>query len=69
MADSLTRADIDYILASLRYAHYAQDQIHYRTEFLRHRQAACLEEVEAKLKAMRDALGVPDKPKDEEELF
>ena len=56
MAEPLTREDYDYILASLKYAHYAQEQMHYPAEFMKHQQEACLRQVEIKLRALRDEL-------------
>lgn len=69
MADPLTREDYDYILASLRYAHYAQGLTHYATVYLKHQQEACLEHMEEKLRALRDEIECPHKTKNEPELF
>lgn len=69
MTNALTREDYDYILASLRYAHYAQEQTHYPTEFLKHQQEACLMEVEKKLRALRNELEYQPPVHCEPELF
>ena len=69
MAEALTRADYDYILEALIYARYAHEETHYATACLKQQQMACLDRMEAKLKALRDALEPEAKPKVHAELF
>lgn len=56
MTEPLTKADYDYILASLKYARYAHENTHYATELLKHHQLSYLDHIEEKLRALRNDL-------------
>jgi hypothetical protein len=69
MPEPLTRSDYEYILSSLKYARYAHEETHYASEPLKHLQIACLDHMESKLRALRDAIELHAPPAYEPELF
>jgi hypothetical protein len=69
MPEPLTRSDYEYILESLIYARYAHEQTHYVTEALKHQQLAYLDQIENKLRALRNAITPCAIPTRKAELF
>ena len=69
MPEQLTRSDYEYILSSLKYARYAHEETHYATAELKHLQMACLDHMEEKLRALRDAADRKATPACEPEIF
>ena len=57
MPEQLTQSDYQYILACLKYARYAHESTPYRTDELKRQQVSILDEMEEKLRTLRDDLG------------
>ena len=56
MPKQLTQSDYQYILASLKYARYAHESTPYPTEEIKRKQLSILDDMEEKLRLLRDDL-------------